>query len=269
MKEIAENRDEDLGRAPNGQFRNECKVSHRNTDNSWVAPGVIDAAQHVHDYYGNGTQNAFSTAENLLSDDKSEECAQPKDVSSYVWPAIVRGGDNNEVVDPGTVEFLFRGYDTDVGEVVPMVRGLKLVTGAAKNLDPEKSAAKFACTGSENETSVDFPTCEGGSQLVRISDFPSCWDGENLDSADHKSHVVFPEDNGECPESNPNPLPRLQMKATYPLSGDPDAFFLSSFPQSLGLAVSDHFDALNLMPSNLMQKGVDCINKGRNCGIIR
>ena len=36
--------------------------------------------------------------------------------------------------------------------------------------------------------------------------FPSCWDGVNLDSADHKSHMAYPIQNynsGDCPSTHP------------------------------------------------------------------
>ena len=36
--------------------------------------------------------------------------------------------------------------------------------------------------------------------------FPSCWDGVNLDSADHKSHMAYPigeYNNGYCPDTHP------------------------------------------------------------------
>lgn len=40
--------------------------------------------------------------------------------------------------------------------------------------------------------------------------FPSCWDGTNLDSADHKSHMAFPAigdyNGGVCPQSHPHAI---------------------------------------------------------------
>jgi hypothetical protein len=38
--------------------------------------------------------------------------------------------------------------------------------------------------------------------------FPSCWDGVNIDSADHKSHMAYPDgiDNGLCPPTHPHHL---------------------------------------------------------------
>lgn len=35
--------------------------------------------------------------------------------------------------------------------------------------------------------------------------FPSCWNGRDLDSADHKSHMAYPDgvDSGKCPSTHP------------------------------------------------------------------
>lgn len=35
--------------------------------------------------------------------------------------------------------------------------------------------------------------------------FPSCWNGKDLDSADHKSHMAYPDgvDSGKCPSTHP------------------------------------------------------------------
>jgi hypothetical protein len=41
--------------------------------------------------------------------------------------------------------------------------------------------------------------------------FPSCWNGKDVTSADHKSHVAYPNmiDGGKCPEGFPVRLPSL------------------------------------------------------------
>ena len=51
--------------------------------------------------------------------------------------------------------------------------------------------------------------------------FPWCWNGE-LDSPDHKSHVVFPEgsksgfwDGNTCPDSHPQILPRIRYRIFF------------------------------------------------------
>jgi Domain of unknown function (DUF1996). len=42
--------------------------------------------------------------------------------------------------------------------------------------------------------SVELPTkpCPGGIRTTVT--FPTCWDGRNVDSPDHKSHVAYPKD---------------------------------------------------------------------------
>jgi hypothetical protein len=45
--------------------------------------------------------------------------------------------------------------------------------------------------------------------------FPTCWDGVNIDSDDHMSHVSYDLDggsfDGRCPESHPVKLPKIQF----------------------------------------------------------
>ena len=50
--------------------------------------------------------------------------------------------------------------------------------------------------------------------------FPGCWDGVNLDSADHKSHMAYPSgiDSGECPSSHPVHLISLFYEVWYSVS---------------------------------------------------
>ncbi|KAJ2913047.1 hypothetical protein MD484_g7367, partial [Candolleomyces efflorescens] len=49
--------------------------------------------------------------------------------------------------------------------------------------------------------------------------FPSCWDGKNTDSADHKSHVAFPSggpDSGTCSDPKyPKTLPRIFLEVYW------------------------------------------------------
>ena len=70
-----------------------------------------------------------------------------------------------------------------------------------------------------NET-VDFPNrpCKVGL-MVNVR-FPTCWDGVNLDSPDHMSHVAYPssgtfESNGPCPESHPVKIPQLFFETIF------------------------------------------------------
>ena len=51
--------------------------------------------------------------------------------------------------------------------------------------------------------------CDSGIMVLSLT-FPNCWDGVNLDSADHRSHMSYPV-NSRCPASHPVNLPRLRV----------------------------------------------------------
>lgn len=65
--------------------------------------------------------------------------------------------------------------------------------------------------------------CPGGIRSNIF--FPSCWDGKNLDSPDHRSHMAFPMGDvgsagvyqmpSKCPESHPVRMPTLFYEVTW------------------------------------------------------
>ena len=64
-----------------------------------------------------------------------------------------------------------------------------------------------------NKSVID--TCNSGLRLE--VQFPSCWNGKDLDSANHKDHVKFPNllKTGECPEGFRVRLPVLFYETIY------------------------------------------------------
>lgn len=81
------------------------------------------------------------------------------------------------------------------------------------------------CTGSASSNPPDTATlpskpCAGGIRTQTT--FPTCWDGKNLDSPDHKSHVAYPsgkfENNGVCPTTHPVKIPQLMFETMWDTS---------------------------------------------------
>lgn len=73
------------------------------------------------------------------------------------------------------------------------------------------------CTGSDTQAFPKEPC--GGGWRVSIH-FPSCWDGKNLDSIDHKSHVAYPasgtfESGGACPSTHPVKIPQIMYEVMF------------------------------------------------------
>src|SRR6267142_326001 len=95
--------------------------------------------------------------------------------------------------------------------------------------------------------------------------FPSCWDGTNLDSPDHKSHVAYPSgiDSGDCPPTHPVRLVSLFYELwfyTLPFTNlnDGGRFMLSTGdPTSYSL----HGDFMNGWDNQVLQRALDnCTN---------
>ncbi|OQU96875.1 hypothetical protein CLAIMM_02896 [Cladophialophora immunda] len=65
-----------------------------------------------------------------------------------------------------------------------------------------------------NKTFLDA-TCADGVRAEIM--FPSCWNGKDLDSANHTTHVAYPDEiqNGRCPEGYPVHLPALFYETIY------------------------------------------------------
>jgi len=69
----------------------------------------------------------------------------------------------------------------------------------------EQRAINFNCLGSGQPETNEIPNYNCPNGLRAQVFFPSCWDGVNLDSADHRSHMAYPDrvDSGFCPPSHP------------------------------------------------------------------
>ena len=267
-----------LGRnASRGTFTALCgqnENKHNNPDNFIVAPGKRNGAQHTHDYVGNESADANSTNENLLLADTT---CRRGDLSTYYWPVVrVRAAaGEQDVVDEenphnvGTIQPVARVQLTFRGnagsKVTAMPQFIRVITGDAKAFTkgPANANAKWTCTGFTDRVTTKYPLCPRGSSVVRVLDFPSCWDGQNIDSTNHRDHITFPDARGRC-AAGTKAVPALQMRLTYnvPRGG---LFVLDSFPDEKHNPVTDHGDFVNVMPDRLMSRVVQCINRGQRC----
>ncbi|MFF4579713.1 DUF1996 domain-containing protein [Streptomyces sp. NPDC001389] len=266
--------------ASKGSFTSECgrnENGHFNPDNVIVAPGVSNGAHHMHDYVGNKTTSAFSTNNSLAA--SGTTCANG-DQSTYYWPVLrlrdgkaerdakAPGGGQDAnvgtILRPKQVGISFKG--SPVGQVKAMPRFLRIITGDAKAFSngTANANASWSCTGFEDRQLKDkYPVCPKGSDVVRTFTFQSCWDGRNTDSANHRTHVAFPDASGRCKKGF-TAVPQLVERVTYGIA--PGArFAVDSFPEQLHKPVTDHGDFINVMSDGLMARAVGCINSGRSC----
>lgn len=132
----------------------------------------------------------------------------------------------------------------------------------------EQRAVSYACLDYSNPSpeTPGFPkkNCPNGLRMQVF--FPSCWNGKDLDSPNHKSHVAYPDgtDTGKCPPTHPvrlisifyevlfdiNPYKNLWVDGKWPFlisTGDPTGYGF-------------HGDFVNGWNIEVLQKAVDGCN---------
>ncbi|WP_392894650.1 DUF1996 domain-containing protein [Streptomyces sp. LN699] len=248
---------------------------HYNEDNLVISPGLRAGAHHTHAYVGNLSTDAMSTDASLAAAPTS---CTGGDRSTYYWPVLRRTdragtdghegsaghGNAGEILPETTVGVEFRG--NPVSDVVPMPRFLRAVTGDAvayTAADDADVRARWGCSGSPDRSTTRYPRCPAGERLTRTLVFPSCWNGLDTESPGHRSHLVFPADNGVCPQGA-FPVPQLRVSLAYEVpAGAPIA--LDSFPEQRHSPKTDHAMFVNVMTEGRMRAVVDCLNTGRTC----
>ena len=223
----------DRAQAGNGVFfRSTCTLSHVATDDPIVHPGM-PGHSHSHEFFGNLTTNADSTLRSLLG--KPTTCRPAGDTAAYWVPSLYHNGAR---VPP---EFVFAYYFADGarGRIQPFPAGLKVIAGDARAASPQSaSIAGWKCAGLNERLSADPIACPG-SHAVLVHNFPDCWDGRNLDSADHKGHLAY-RVRGLCPTTHPVALPQLSLRVHYRL---PSTTGLTTAAGSVYAAHADFFNA--------------------------
>jgi hypothetical protein len=231
-------------------FAVRCDFSHRAPDDPIVAPGQ-PGGSHDHDFLGNTSTNAFSTHESLRA--AGTRCRRPADTAAYWVPTLYSGG---QAIQPAQANIYYSaaGKPRDAVEAHPA--GLRIVAGDARATAPQSArVVSWHCgAGSGVNAQATVPTCPAPHQLrVRVR-FPDCWDGTNLDSADHKSHLAYAR-RGMCPAMHPVPLPSVALNVRYPIAGGPDVTLSSGPPHTA------HGDFFNAWDQAELERLVElCIN---------
>lgn len=135
----------------------------------------------------------------------------------------------------------------------------------------EQRAMGFACIGTNTATTPEMPkiNCPGGFQM-RVT-FPSCWNGQDLDSPNHKSHMSYPSgvDLGYCPPTHPKRFITVFAEITYDTDAFRDMWYGSDQPFVLSngdpTGYGLHGDFVNGWESDVLQTAItECTDNSGN-----
>jgi hypothetical protein len=238
-----------------GAYRFFCRPGQLLKDDPIVYPGQ-PGKSHLHLFIGNTGANASSTYETLRTtggstcDNQGQSFAINR--SSYWTPAMLDGTGHAVLPDyvlvyykrfpkdgPGCVGPMALGICTDLPNGLRFIFGydMKTMTGGPTGEGTrEYWSMSYGCWGSADgkvavpqaaqarfHTIADIVKagCPVGARLHVGLDAPTCWNGRDLDTADHRSHMVYAPDGTDkgmgyvCPADHPYLMPTISYQWLY------------------------------------------------------
>jgi hypothetical protein len=246
-----------------GSFSVPCTYSHSAGDDPIVHHDHASVS-HEHDFFGATTTDSHSTSDSLLAGETT--CRSVADRSAYWAPQLLDAG--RPVAPTEVVAYYRTPVGVDARNVEPLPNGLEMIAGDADSTaeqDPRVSSWSCGPAGPKQPQPFQCPQRGAGLQLNLV--FPVCWDGTNLGSADHRSHLatVVRADDGTaaCPDSHPVVLPEVTVEVRYPPMAAPGPFTLASGPVTGG-----HGDILVAWDQDHLASEVEtCLRANRRCDV--
>ena len=196
-----------------GAFRTSCRFSHMNFDDPIVFPGK-ERASHLHAFFGNTKTDAFSTQSSIATSGNSTCRGGIVNRTAYWVPAVLDA--KGKPIAPEESSFYYKSGYAGIapGAIKPFPQGLRMIAG-----DPKAQAAQERALWGCHETYIGWSgeiptTCGAGNHIVMAVTFPQCWNGRDLDSTDHRSHMAYPV-SGACPSTHPVALPEISFHILY------------------------------------------------------
>jgi uncharacterized protein DUF1996 len=228
-----------------------CLVTKRAQDDPIIFPGQ-PGKSHDHTFSGNLAINASSTASQLLR--SPTNCTNSGDKSSYWMPTLLVNGKPRV---PYQVRAYYRAATRDTTQLQTIPFGLKMLAGNATATSPQSAGiAGFQCRIEGRGATVpkqSLPPQCGLTALLEMSViFPNCWDGKNLDSPDHRSHMSYAS-GYKCDAAHPVQIPQLTLAERFRPGTTSGTITLSSMNSPLTLH-ADFFNAWDPRSLNALMK---------------
>ena len=258
-----------------GAFRISCPPSHMSNDDPIVYPNQPGAAHH-HTFFGNTSINAKSDLMHLDTAGNSTCTGGGMNHAAYWVPSMIDTATNKPVKPSGAI-FYYKSWDVPSAFVTAPPKGLRMITGNSKSTSADTSSGMYSCvnpTLGGTPWTKTIPNCAVGTHLLLQISFPQCWDGINLDSPDHKSHMANASPAyttaNKCPASHPIAIPLIAQNINFDVTtvDQTKNWRLASdnYSSTIAGGYSAHADWVNGWDTTTMSGWVkNCLNKGMDC----
>ncbi|OCL11758.1 hypothetical protein AOQ84DRAFT_361240 [Glonium stellatum] len=194
---------------------------------------------HLHQVIGGNSFNVSMNPKNDMSAESTcTTCTFTEDFSNY-WTAVLyfraRNGTFKRVKQIGNEGFesanggmtVYYTQPNGKTNITAFKQGFRMIIGNPTYRTSAQAAQfrqlTFTClqnAGTRTGETKNMPTSPCPAGIMANIRFPTCWDGVNLDSADHMSHVAYPssgtfESGGPCPSTHPVKLPQLFYEVVW------------------------------------------------------
>jgi Domain of unknown function (DUF1996) len=233
-----------------------CRFSHTAPDDPIVFFGK-PGASHDHSFVGSRGTNASSSFPTLRA--AGTTCERKSDTAAYWVPTLFKG---TAAILPTAATIYYRR--STLARVRSFPPNLRMIAGSATATAPQGMRITWWSCGAASgvKPSAAIPSCPNvrGSGLRLHIRFPSCWNGSQLDSADHKSHLAYPV-NATCSSTHPVSVPELTQIYRYPSRGGAELYLAS------GGQFSAHADFVNSWRQPTLRWLVEnCLDALVQCG---
>lgn len=238
-----------------GIMRVNCEFDHAAYDDPIGKPGQTGKAS-LYAFYGHKNVDANLGFDELISSGSSGCSGNTLNRSGYWMPVLLaprydynsgqrlknaageddwsavlaKVGEGDRTAAAAHELFYYSAGVSDVNSIWAPPMGLKIVAGSPATTPAvaaqSTSIARWHCQSWNSSDaaggpwSSTIPECAAPDMLRLDIFFPSCWNGSNLDSADHASHMAYPIASGNavtCPSTHPYPIVRVSFHFAYPL----------------------------------------------------